>query len=127
MFCFDIYVIRLIIMQNVNLMQAKSMCPDDRCQSCVDVAHMWCKLEYSYSCCAAILNLNPTCTSETFLRNLCPGTSVWGVCVVRHPPGVRGYGQTYKISDFIGKSRIPGCVKDASVFMPIVLTVSYLQ
>jgi len=46
---------------------------------------------------------------------------------MRYPSGLRGCWQVSKISAFVGKRMIVSGVKEASVFMPILQTVSQLR
>ena len=55
------------------------------------------------------------------------GASLWEVCGVRYPPGLRSCRQISKISAVVGNSRIAGGIKVASIFMPIVQTVLQLR
>ena len=50
-----------------------------------------------------------------------------GVHGVRHPRGLRGCRQISKISVFVGISRLPVGIIEASIFMPILPTVSQLS
>ena len=52
------------------------------------------------------------------------GASVRGMHGVRHPPGLRGSRQISNISAFVSKCRIVGGVKEASIFILILQTVS---
>ena len=60
-------------------------------------------------------------------RNSYTGASLWEVLGVRHPPILRDCWQISKLSAFVGKCRIVGGVKEASIFMPILPTVSQLR
>ena len=55
------------------------------------------------------------------------GALLWEVCGVRYPSGPRGFRQISKISAVVGNSRIADGIKVASIFMPIVQTVSQLR
>ena len=47
-----------------------------------------------------------------------------GLCGVRHPPGLRDCRQISKILAFVGKYRVSGSIKEASIFMPTLPKVT---
>ena len=55
------------------------------------------------------------------------GASLWGGACGGASPGLGSCRQISKISAFVGKSRIAGVIKEASIFMPILPTVSQLR